>query len=171
MAGEKFLKHDTNGGFSEAISSQTGGAGKANLIPALDVNGLLDTTMMPVGLGADTANIVANGALSAGDFVNIYNNAGTVTCRIADASSPLTLAHGFVLANVLNAAMATVYFEASNNGAGVVGLLGGEVFLSETAGKATNTAPITSGAIVQKLGVAVAATSINVEIGNPILLS
>ena len=171
MAGEKFLKHDTAGGFTETVATQAGGAGNENKVPALDAAGRLDATMMPTGIGADTASIVANGALSAGDFVNIYDNAGTVTCRVADASALGTRAHGFVLSAVADAAMATVYFEGENNGAGVSGMVGGDVFLSETAGKATATAPTTSAAIVQKLGVAISATGINVEIGTPVLLA
>ncbi len=171
MAGEKFLKHDAAGGFTETIATQTGGGGSANLIPSLDAAGRLDNTMMPTGISADTASIVASGALAAGDFVNVYDNAGTVTCRLADASAIGTRAHGYVLAAVANAAMATVYFEGENSGAGVTGMVGGDVFLSETAGKATATAPTTSAAIVQKLGVAIAATGINVEIGSPILLA
>lgn len=171
MAGEKFIKHDTFGGFTETTATQTGGAGNEELIPSLDAAGRLDVTMMPSGISADTASIVAAGALIAGDFVNIYNNLGVVTCRLADASAIGTRAHGFVLAAVANAAMATVFFEGENNGAGVTGMIGGDVFLSEVAGDATATAPTTSGAIVQKLGVGISATGINVEIGNPILLT
>jgi hypothetical protein len=171
MAGEKFLKHDAAGGFTETVAPQVGGAGQENLIPALDATGKLDTTMMPTGIGADTASILCNGALAAGDFVNIYDNAAVVTCRLADASALGTRAHGFVMATHLDATMATVYFEGTNDGAGVTGMVGGDVFLAETAGDATTTAPTTTGSIVQKLGVAISGTSINVEIGNPILLA
>lgn len=171
MAGEKFLKHNAAGGFTETEAVQAGGGGSEDKIPSLDAAGRLAASMMPTGIGADTASIVANGAIADGDFVNIYDNGGTVTCRVADASAIGTQAHGFVLAAVSDAAMATVYFEGENNGGGVSGLTGGNVFLSETAGDATNTAPTTSGAIVQKLGVAIAATGVNVEIGTPILLA
>lgn len=171
MAGEKFLKHNASGGFTETVATQVGGGGAADKIPSLDAAGRLDDTMMPAGIGADTASIVAAGALADGDFINIYDNGGTVTCRVADASALATQAHGYVLAAVSDAAMATVYFEGANEGAGVSGLLGGDVFLSETAGDATNTAPTASGSIVQKLGVVIAATGINVEIGTPVLLA
>ena len=57
------------------------GAADAGKIPALDANGRIDQSMMPVGIGADTKLIVTSEALTAGDFVNIYDVSGTATCR------------------------------------------------------------------------------------------
>ena len=171
MAGEKFLKHNAAGGFTETVATQTGGAGNEDLIPSLDAAGKLADTMMPTGIGADTAVLPAAGALAVNDFVNIFNDGGTVRCRLADASAIGTRAHGFVKEAVSDLANATVYFEAQNSGAGITGMVGGDTYLSETAGDATQTPPTTSGAIVQKLGVAISATAINVEIGTPILLA
>ena len=48
------------------------GASDAGKLVALDAAGRINTTMMPTGIGADTAIIVASEALSAGDLVNIY---------------------------------------------------------------------------------------------------
>ena len=62
------------------------GAGNAGDIPALDATGKLDMSVMPNGIGADTAIIEASESLTAGDFVNIYNNTGTAIVRKADAS-------------------------------------------------------------------------------------
>lgn len=171
MAGEKFLKHDAAGGFTETVAPQVGGGGSADKIPALDAAGLLDVSMMPSGVGANTAVLPAAGALADGDFVNIFDDSGTVRCRLADASAIGTRAHGFVLEAVSDLANATVYLSGQNSGAGVTGMVGGDTFLSETAGDATQTPPTTSAAIVQKLGVAISATSISVEIGEPILLA
>ena len=61
------------------------GAGDAGKVVALDGSGRIDPTMMPVGLGADTASIQASEALSAGDFVNIWNSGGA-RVRKADAA-------------------------------------------------------------------------------------
>lgn len=169
MAGEKFLKHNGAGGFSETEAVQTGGAPSADKIPSLDAAGRLDISMMPTGIGADTAILVASGALAAGDFVNIFDDVGVFKVRKADASALGTIAHGFVLAAAADAGNATVYFEGSNTQ--VTGQTPGAVFLTTTAGIAGSTAPSGSGEVVQRLGVAVSATQINFEAASPIVLA
>lgn len=161
MAGEKFIKHDASGGFTETEAVQIGGAPSADKIPSLNASGQLDLTMMPAGIGADTVVLPAVGAIAAGDWVNIYNNGGTPSIRKADASSKITRAHGFVLDAVADGANATVYTSGSNTA--VTGQTAGTVFLSTTAGLGTNIAPSTSGEIVQQIGVAVSATQVNFD--------
>lgn len=167
MPGEKFLKHSA-GGFVEAVSVQTGGAPSADKIPALDGNGRLDASMMPTGIGADTAVIQASEALAAGDLVNVHNSGGA-RVRKADASTVGKEAHGFVLAGVGSGANATVYFEGANGQ--VTGLTPGVVYLSTTPGLATNTVPTAPGNVVQRVGLATAATSLNFESSPPITLA
>lgn len=150
-----------------AVASSAG-AGDAGKVAALDGSGRLDPTMMPVGIGADTASIQASENLAAGDFVNIHNSSGA-RVRKADATTAGKEAHGFVLGAVSSGANATVYFEGTNTG--VSGMTPGTVFLHTTAGGATGTAPSGSGNVVQKLGVAVSATAINFERGEPIVLA
>ncbi len=169
MAGEKFIQHDASGGLREVEAVQVGGAPSADKLASLDAAGRLDITMMPTGLGADTAVLVASGALAAGDFINVFDDGGTPSVRKADATAIGTVAHGFVLDAVADAANATVYFEGANTA--VTGMVGGQVFLSATAGAATATAPTTAGQVVQKLGVAVSATQINFEPATAILLA
>lgn len=150
-----------------AVASSAG-AGDAGKVAALDGAGRLDATMMPVGIGADTASIQASENLAAGDFVNIHNSGGA-RVRKADATTTGKEAHGFVLGAVSSGANATVYFEGSNTA--VSGMTPGTVFLHTTAGGATGTAPSGSGNVVQKLGVATSATSVNFERGEPIVLA
>lgn len=150
-----------------AVASSAG-AGDAGKVAALDGAGRLDATMMPVGIGADTASIQASENLAAGDFVNVHNSGGA-RVRKADATTAGKEAHGFVLGAVSSGANATVYFEGSNTG--VSGQTPGTVFLATTAGGATGTAPSASGNVVQKLGVAISATAINFERGEPIVLA
>lgn len=154
---------------STIINSTTtsAGAGDTGKIPALDASGRLDTTFMPVGIGADTATITASEALSAGDFVNIHNSTGAKV-RKADATTAGKEAHGFVLSAVSSLAAATVYFEGTNTA--VTGQTPGVVFLSTTAGGSTSTAPSGSGNIVQRIGFATSATSINFQSELPIVL-
>jgi hypothetical protein len=61
-----------------------------------------------------------------------------------------------------------VYFEGTNTG--VSGKTPGVQFLLTAAGTSGSTAPSGSGNVVQKLGVATSATSINFEPQQPIVL-
>lgn len=142
----------------------------ANKIPKLDGSGRLDVTVMPSGIGADTASITASEALAAGDFVNIWNNGGTANIRKADASVAGKEAHGFVLSAVSAAASGTVYFEGTNNQC--TGLTPGVQYLSAaTAGKSVAAAPTGAGKVVQVIGFAYSATSMNFQSELPIVLA
>lgn len=155
---------------SSIINSKvvSAGAGDAGKIPALDASGKIDITVLPVGVGADTASITTSEALAAGDFVNIWNSTGA-KARKADATIAGKEAHGFVLAAVGAAAAATVYFEGTNTQ--VTGQTPGRVFLQTTAGAAGTTAPTAAGNVVQNLGFAISATAINFQSGVPITLA
>lgn len=153
---------------TEAASASTG-APDAGRIAALNAQGKIDETMMPTGIGADVAVIEASEGLAAGDFVNIWNDAGSARCRKADAATAGKEAHGFVLASVTSGTPATVYFEGTNDQ--VSGQTPGPVYLSAaTPGAATATPPGTAGQVVQRVGVAVGATAINVECGQHYVL-
>lgn len=142
----------------------------ANKVVKLDASGRLDATVMPVGIGADTAAVVASEALAAGDLVNIYNNAGTANARKADASTSGKEAHGFVLSAVASGATATVYFEGTNTQ--MTGMTPGVQFLSGvTAGKTSSAAATGTGKIVQRVGYAISATAMNFDAFDPIILA
>lgn len=171
MAGEKFIKHDGSGGLSETIAVQAGGSGQENKIPALDSTGRLASTMMPSGIGADTVNVATSENLAAGDLVNIYDVTGTATARKANATDTSKPCGGFVLAATTSPAAATVYLEGPITG--LSGFTSGvKVFLSAaTSGAITATAPAGSGNVVQFIGRAVTATTVNFEPDQPILLA
>lgn len=146
------------------------GAGDAGKILALDAAGRLDNTVMPTGIGADTASITASEALAAGDLVNVWNDAGTTKVRKGDGSAAGKPADGFVLSSVSSGAAATVYFEGTMTG--LTGLTGGAVYLhGTTAGAVTNTPPSGAGKVVQRVGVATSATTVNFEPGPAITLA
>ena len=168
MAAKKFLRL-VAGIFTEVAGTVTsaGAANDGDLV-ALDASGRLDNSVMPVGIGADTASITTSEALAAGDFVNVWNSSGA-KARKADATTAGKEAHGFVLAAVSSGASATVYFEGTNTQ--VSGQTPGPVFLQTTAGTAGATVPSTAGNVVQNLGVAVSATAINFERGTPVTLA
>ena len=167
MAGDKYLYLNTGTITEKAAVQSSAGAGDAGKIPALDASGRLDTTMMPTGIGADTATITASEALAAGDLVNVWNSSGSFRVRKADASSSGKEAHGFVLAAVSNAASATVYFEGTNTQ--VTGLSPGVQYLSTTPGTVSSSSPTGAGVVSQRVGFATAATALNFQSNNPIV--
>lgn len=144
------------------------GAGDAGKIPQLDGTGRLDPTMMPVGLGADTASITTSEALAAGDYVNIHSSTGA-KARKADATTVGKEAHGFVLAAFASGAVATIYFESTNTQ--VTGQTPGVIYLSATAGLGTSVAPTTAGQTVQVIGYATSATTVNFNANDTVLLA
>lgn len=144
------------------------GAGDSGKLPSLDGSGKLDNSFMPVGIGADTASIATSETLAAGDFVNIWDSTGAKV-RKADATTAGKEAHGFVLSAFTHPTTATVYFEGTNTA--VSGKTPGVQFLQTTAGTSGSTAPSSSGNVVQKLGVATSATTINFEPQQPIVLA
>lgn len=169
MAAKKLLRL-IGGVITEVFGVQTSaGAGNAGDIVALDDTGRIDNSMMPVGIGADTAVIDASEGLAAGDWVNVWNDTGTAKVRKADATTAGKEVNGFVLAAVTSGNPATVYFEGTNTQ--VSGQTPGPVYLQTTAGTGGPTAPSASGNLVQQVGVALSATSVNFERNAPVVLA
>lgn len=168
MAGQKILTQ-VAGLLTEVVAVQVGGAPSANKVPSLDAAGRLDTTMMPTGVGADTAVVAASENLAAGDWVNVWSDAGTPKVRKADATTAGKEAMGFVIGAATAGQNATVYFEGSNTG--VTGMTAGRVYLSTTPGVGSNTPPSAAGNIVQLVGFATAPTIVNAQILEPIVLA
>ncbi|AXF86627.1 hypothetical protein DTO96_102382 [Ephemeroptericola cinctiostellae] len=138
------------------------GATDASKVVLLDPSGKIDLTVLPVGVGADVGSIIASEALAAGDFVNVWNSGGAKV-RKADATVAGKEAHGFVLSSCASGSSASVYFEGTNTA--VTGQTAGKVFLSTTAGLAASAAPASSGNLVQVIGFATSASSINFQSG------
>ncbi|MEE8629069.1 hypothetical protein [Methylobacterium ajmalii] len=138
------------------------GAANDGDIPALDATGRLHTSVMPVGYGADTKVVVASEALSAGNLVNLYDNAGTINVRKADASVEGKECNGFVLAAVVQGGNATVYF--SRLITGLSGLTdGARYYLATTPGGLTAT-PVTGvGTVDQYIGKATSTSELTFE--------
>lgn len=127
---------------------------------------VLSTTSFISG-SSDIAIIQADEALSAGNFVNVYNNAGSTRARKADATVVGREVDGYVLAAAASGSSAIVYFKGTNTS--VSGLTPGSVYL-QAAGAAGATIPSATGSIIQRLGVAISSTAINFERGTPITL-
>lgn len=165
----KFLKRNPSSGQVEEESglNTSAGAGDVGKIPQLDATGKLDVSFMPSGVGAETQSAVASEALTAGDFVNIWDNAGTKSMRKADKSNGRR-ADGYVLASVSISASGTVYTDGVNTSR--TGLTGGAIYYLDTAGNITTTPASTAGHTHQEIGKAVSATAVMFERNPTILL-
>lgn len=141
-------------------------AGSANDgdFPALDAAGKLDVSMMPTGVGVNTKSAVASEALAANDLVDLWNNAGTLNVRKADATIAGKLADGFVKSGVASGASALVYL-AGNVITGLSGLTPGtSQYLSTTAGLRTeDVSAYVAGNVVMPVGYSLSATDMMFE--------
>lgn len=168
MALPKFLVQ-VGGFFQEVYATATGGIANANKIVSLDNNGLLSQSMFPAGVGDDITVVVASENLAAGDFVNLWVNAGALNARKADASTTGKYAHGFVLQGFTAGSSAQVFRRGQNTA--ITGVAPGDIFLSDvTPGRTTSTPVTGTGKTSQRLGTAVSSTLIDVSIEQPIQL-
>lgn len=139
------------------------GAADAGKIPALDSTGRIDTSMMPVGIGANTTQATASEAIGAGKFINYWDNAGVFSMRLADNSNGRQ-ADGYVTAAVASGAVGAGYPLDGTN-AQLTGLTVGTRYWLGTAGGVTPT-PLNeadagnANKISQYLGVAKSTTEL-----------
>lgn len=167
---DKFLIQ--SGGRLKEQEATVTSAGVANAgdVVALDSTGKIDESLMPVGVGAEVKVLPASGALLAGDFVNVFDDAGTLKVRKAIADAVGKEAHGFVVDPFSDTADATVYCVGINDQ--LSALTGGpRMYLSATAaGTVTGTAPSATGQVVQMVGWRLSATEVSFQPQAPIEL-
>lgn len=168
----KFLERNSTSGVITEIATvvTSAGAGSAGAVPELDGAGKLAFNMMPAGIGADSIVAVASETLSAGDFVNLWNNASVLNVRKADGTAAGKPCDGFVSSAVTSGANATVNFEGQNNA--LSGLtIGARYYLSGATAGAAVSVPVTgSGKVHQYLGKALSATNLTFEADDAITL-
>lgn len=149
--------------------SVSAGAADVNKLPLLDAGGRLDVTFMPAGI-AESKSMTSGEALSAGDWINVYDDSGTPKVRKADNSATGKPVDGFVRSSVASGASVTVYFEGVNDQ--VSGMTAGPVWASVTvAGGSQQTVPSGSGKVRQSVGTALSATEVQFEKHPPVLLA
>ena len=138
------------------------GAADAGKVPALGPDGKLDSSMYDPG--ADPSQpIEASEELLAGRFVNIFDDGGTLSVRLADNTNNRP-AHGFVRTTAAASTTATVFGLDAVNDA-LTGLTIAGVYYLGTAGGVISTPldaadPGNAGYIDQKLGIAKSATEL-----------
>jgi len=153
----------------EATPVEVGGIGNAHKIGRLNAAGEFDESMLPSSLsGAGTITATASEALIVGP-VNVYNNAGTLSVRKADATAgSVKPANGFIKQAYANGAADVVVYRQGNV-TGLSGLTVGQaVFLGKTAGTfVQDVSGFGTGDFVQGLGLAVAAGAVLFELADP----
>lgn len=169
MAGDKYLYN--NGGVvtERALVQTSAGAANAGDGVALNASGKIDDTMLST---VDTVTLPTSEDISDGDWVNVWDDGGTISLRKADASGGIgKKADGYVKTGVTAPANAVMYKGGVNDADS--GLTAGAVhYLSATPGAATATAPSTAAYIVQVLGKASTTTEMIVDIQeSPIVLA
>ena len=159
MPAKKYITFDGTSGRLKQVSGTQISLGSANGgdFVTLGDDGTIDSSMMPAAGTDSTSAIVCTEALSAGDWINIYNNAGTRACRKALAADTTKQVHGFVSAAFTSGQVANVAKKGDNTKVSLSGFVAGDigarVFLSpSTAGGTTKTCPSTAGNLVQPLG-------------------
>lgn len=156
MAAPKFLRN-VSGKLKEIIAAVVS---TPDSIVATDTTGKIDISFLPTGVGAEVIMATASETIAAGAFVNVYNNAGVISVRNADATTSGKPAHGFVLAAFTSGQAVTVYLPSQTNTQQTGLTLGAEYYLATTPGAIAVTAPSATGNIVQRIGIADKTTEI-----------
>lgn len=170
MAAKKYLELLTGRVAEKQATDSSAGAGNEGDLIALDAGGKINANMLPSGVGADLASIPAFENLSAGDFVNVFNDGGTVKMRKADATTSGKEADGFVLAVVTAPANGDCHFEGTNNQLSAL-TLGVRFYLNTTPGGVTDTPLTGSGNVSQYLGKGFSLTEISFEPAEGIIVA
>lgn len=145
---------------TKSFTTTSTGVADAGKGIALNSAGELDITLLPSGVGPTVVVAPASEALLAGNYVNVWNDAGTAKGRKTDASAAGKEATGFVLTAVEAGQNATIYTDGTNNA--LTGLTPGErYFLSATTpGGVTTALALATGNVVQYIGTAVSETKL-----------
>jgi len=109
--------------------------------------------------------VPAGAVIARGQVVNLYNNAGALNVRLAQANSIATMGHG--VANSAGAIGETIeVYWARGLLDSIGGLTVGTVYYlsPSVAGAVQNTKPVTVGQIVQPIGLALSAATMLMDI-------
>lgn len=102
--------------------------------------------------------------LVAGQIVNLYDNAGVFSARLASAAAASTMAHGIVTDSVGAGAIAPIQWLRSYVNS-IGGMTTGTLYwLSPTPGAVQNLAPVAVGTIAQPIGLAFSPTEMLMDI-------
>lgn len=166
MTAQRFLTRADGKTKQAQAKAASAGSADAGALVALDDTGRLSESLLPLGVGVQVDILPASEALDAGDFVNIYDDAGAAKARKADNSNGRP-ADGFVSTAVTVSGDATIYPLDGVNAA-MAALLPGKEYWLGTAGDVTAT-PLdetdagNANKISQQLGKALTATELRTD--------
>jgi len=164
MADGKFLSLENGRKKLKQAINQSTGASDADKIIRTDASGKIDRSFIP---DLDISVLEASENVSAGDFLNIFDDGGVAKVRLADASNDRR-AHGFAGETVTVGGNVTVLREGTN--ADLSGLAIAVRYYLDTVGQVTSTPKTAMGEIHQYLGTAESAVAINIEITDEIVI-
>lgn len=150
--------------------STSAGSGSAGILVKLNSAGAVDATMMPAGVGANAVTATASATITAGQLVNIYNNAGALGVRPADNTSAGSEANGYATAGITSGASGSVNL-GPGSVTGLTSLTVGSRYYLGTVGAITTTAPSTTGNVVQSVGIATSTTALDFQPLAPVTLA
>jgi hypothetical protein len=164
MADTYLVLHQSGVAYAEREATvQSRGVQDAGKIIAFDNAGKIDPSVLPTGVGADILVAPASENLAAGDFLNAWNDNGTVRFRKADASAGVgKRATHFTLTNATSGQNGSGYPLGSGTNSALTGLTPTSAyFLSNTTPGGLSATPITtSGHLSQFLGIARSASAL-----------
>ena len=152
----KFLALDQFGDEVELLGLETsGGVADAHKVVATGPDGRVDLSIMPSGFGSDIEPIISSEAISAGDWINVYDHVGTRTCRKASNLDNTKPVAGFAKASFASGAVVAVYLRGLNDQIPIGTFddadAGKKAFLG-VAGGTTVAPPTATGNYLQALG-------------------
>ena len=151
LANQKFITVENGNKRLKVATSVSTGLTDAGKVMCTNSEGVLDTSMLPKGIGLDVYSAITSVALTPYQMVNIYNNAGVPTVKLAQANAVGTEAIGYVKDTYAIGDTALVYIEGEFNMSGAT--VNTNYFLSDTvAGEITSTAPTSGGTFIQRVG-------------------
>lgn len=144
------------------ISALSGGsAAAANLLVQTGADGFIPDSFLHPALVSAPIPLPAAVNIAAGKEVNIFNNNGTISVQLADATaSPPLRSDGYVLAAAASGNTAQVYRRGGVNNA-LSGLTAGADYYLGAAGNVTTTQNTTPGQLDQYIGYATSATALD----------
>lgn len=151
MANQQFVTVESGVKKLKTSTSVSTGVADAGKIISTNLEGVLDNSILPKGIGLDVYSAITSVALAPYQMVNIYNNAGVPTVKLAQANAIGTEAIGYVKDTYAIGDTALVYIEGEFNMSGAT--VNTNYFLSDTvAGEITSTAPTSGGTFIQRVG-------------------
>lgn len=112
---------------------------------------------------------IANVAITAGQYINLFNVAGVLQARLATGAAIGTQADGYCNADVAIGAVGEFIMSRGNNNHRTGLVVGQRYWLNvATPGSIRTTAPIAAGNVEQYLGIAVSTTELITNIMYPI---